>query len=155
MRNITFKNTGLTIMACLLYTLFLTIAPLVGWSYYSLESSLIQCGVEWAERSWNVQSYNFTIFITNYFFPVGIILYCSIQLLKIVKFFFIKKMLKFLLIKLKNSKVSSMPNMAKDDEKMRQRIAQERQLTIMMLIYICNFFKVSISLFTCINIVSI
>jgi hypothetical protein len=32
-----------------------------------------------------------------------------------------------------------MPNMAKDDEKMRQRIAQERQLTIMMLIYICNY----------------
>ena len=94
MKNINFENTGKIILFCLLYTLVLTIAPLVGWSYYSLESSLIQCGVEWAERSWNVQSYNFTIFITNYFFPVGIIFYCSIQLLKIVKFFFIKKMLK-------------------------------------------------------------
>jgi hypothetical protein len=88
MKNITYQNTGKIIMICLVYTLILTIAPLVGWSYYSLESSLIQCGVEWAERSWNVQSYNFTIFVTNYFFPVGIITYCSLQLLKIVKSFF-------------------------------------------------------------------
>ena len=32
-----------------------------------------------------------------------------------------------------------MPNMAKDDEKAKQRIANERQLTINMLIYICEF----------------
>ena len=31
-----------------------------------------------------------------------------------------------------------MPNMAKDDEKAKQRIANERQLTINMLIYICK-----------------
>ena len=84
MRKITFQNIGLIIMVCLGFTLILTIAPLVGWSRYSLESSLIQCGVEWADRSWNVQSYNFTIFITNYLFPVGIIAYCSMQLIKIV-----------------------------------------------------------------------
>ena len=87
MKNITFKNTGMTIMACLLYTLFLTIAPLIGWSYYSLESSLIQCGVEWAERSWNVQSYNFVIFITDYFIPVGLVGFCSFKLLAIVNLF--------------------------------------------------------------------
>jgi len=85
MKNITYQNTGKIIMICLVYTLILTIAPLVGWSYYSLESSLIQCGVEWAERSWNVQSYNFTIL---------------------------------------------------DDAKIKEKIDQERQLTIMMLVYI-------------------
>ena len=84
MKNITFEKTGIIISGCLIYTLILTISPLIGWSYYSLESSLIQCGVEWADRSWNVQSYNFTIFITNYLFPVGIIAYCSMQLIKIV-----------------------------------------------------------------------
>ena len=49
MKNITFEKTGIIISGCLIYTLILTISPLIGWSYYSLESSLIQCGVEWAE----------------------------------------------------------------------------------------------------------
>ncbi len=87
MKNITYQNTGKIIMICLVYTLILTIAPLVGWSYYSLESSLIQCGVEWAERSWNVQSYNFVIFITDYFIPVGLVGFCSFKLLAIVNKF--------------------------------------------------------------------
>ena len=33
-----------------------------------------------------------------------------------------------------------MPNMAKDDEKAKQRIANERQLTINMLIYIGKYY---------------
>ena len=40
-----------------------------------------------------------------------------------------------------------MPNMAKDDEKAKQRIANERQLTINMLIYLCKLFKYLYSLF--------
>ena len=40
-----------------------------------------------------------------------------------------------------------MPNMAKDDAKMKERIDQERTLTIMMLIYTRNFKGISIFFF--------
>ena len=32
-----------------------------------------------------------------------------------------------------------MPNMSKDDEKAKEKLAKETQLTINMLIYICKF----------------
>ena len=89
-KTITYKTTGLLILAVLVKVLFFTIVPLIGWSRYSLELSLIQCGVEWAERSWNVQSYNFVIFITDYVLPVGLVSFCSYKLIAIVCFIFIQ-----------------------------------------------------------------
>ena len=86
-KTITYKTTGVLILAVIGKCLFFTVAPLLGWSKYSLELSLIQCGVEWAERSWNVQSYNFVIFITDYFIPVGLVGFCSFKLLAIVNLF--------------------------------------------------------------------
>ena len=82
--KITFKLAGLVIIGCIAFSLLFTILPLFGWSYYSLEASLIQCGVEWAERSWNVQSYNFVIFIFNFFIPVTVVSYCILNTIKIV-----------------------------------------------------------------------
>ena len=84
MKKIDYKSAGLVVAGCFGFSLLFTVPPLIGWSYYSLESSLIQCGVEWAERSWNVQSYNMTIFFFNYIVPIGIIGYCSHNLIRIV-----------------------------------------------------------------------
>ena len=85
-KSINYQSTGIVIAGCVGFSLLFTIAPLLGWSRYSLESSLIQCGVEWAERSWNVQSYNMVIFFFNYILPIGAIGYCSYNLIRIVIF---------------------------------------------------------------------
>jgi len=68
----------------IIYNLFFTTLPLLGWSHYSLELSLVQCGIEWAERSWNVQSYNMVIFLIQYFIPAGIIIFCSCNIIIMV-----------------------------------------------------------------------
>ena len=43
---------------CVFLSLFWSSAPLLGWSYYSLEDSLVSCSVEYNEKSFNVTSYN-------------------------------------------------------------------------------------------------
>lgn len=63
------------------------IMPLLGWSRYSLEGDLTSCSIEWAERSFNVISYNMTILVFVLIIPVSIIIYCDIKL--ILKVFFL------------------------------------------------------------------
>ena len=59
-------------------------APLLGWSYYSMEGALTSCSVEWADRSINVVSYNMFIFVVSYLIPLIIIATTNISLLFIV-----------------------------------------------------------------------
>lgn len=139
-KDINFKSTLITVGLCFSLAFFWSFMPLIGWSYYTLEGSLTQCSVEWADRSWNVFSYNLTLFIFGFVCPMGLIIYCNIQLMNIVGFtlswnYFkvrFKKIFYFI-------KIKAMPNMAKDDEKAKKRIENERQLTIVMMIYIGNF----------------
>jgi hypothetical protein len=84
MKRITFQSASITIIGCMAISLFFTTLPLLGWSHYSLELSLVQCGIEWAERSWNVQSYNMVIFLIQYFIPAGIIIFCSCNIIIMV-----------------------------------------------------------------------
>lgn len=114
-RDVNFKTTSLGILGCLLLALFWSILPLLGWSHYALEANLTSCSVEWAERSFNVTSYNFCLFVFGFLFPMSLIIYCNVKLMQIVK---------------------AMPNMAKDDEKAKKRLENERQLTINMVIYV-------------------
>ncbi len=83
-KNVNFKSTGLTVLGCTLFAMFWSVVPLLGWSYYNLEPCLTQCGVEWHERSWNVSSYNAILFIFGFFIPLGIIIFCNVELMKIV-----------------------------------------------------------------------
>jgi len=90
-KNVNFKSTGLAVLGCALFALFWSVVPLLGWSYYNLEGSLTSCGVEWHERSFNVTSYNAVLFILGFFAPLGIIIYCNVELMKIVMLSFDKK----------------------------------------------------------------
>ncbi len=84
MRKIKKKLTLIIAFLSLLVTLFFTIWPIFGWSYYSLEKSLVQCSVNWTERSFNVISYNMTMFLLAFLVPFGVIIFCSIRLIQIV-----------------------------------------------------------------------
>jgi hypothetical protein len=60
-------------------------APMFGWSHYSLEGALTSCSVEWFEKSFNVISYNISMFIFVYFIPLLIIFGTSLGLIILVK----------------------------------------------------------------------
>ena len=59
-------------------------APILGWSYYSLESGLVSCSVEYNEKSLNVISYNIGMFIFVFILPFGITTYTNIKSFLIV-----------------------------------------------------------------------
>ena len=95
-KNITLKTTLTVVLACSINGLFWAILPLFGWSHYSLEGAYTSCSVEWQERSFNVISYNVTIFVLVFLVPVVLILVTSIKLAWIVVSLFF--LLKFSLI---------------------------------------------------------
>ena len=73
------------IIICLLFSLFWSIAPLLGWSHYSFEASLTGCCVEYKSRSINVVSYNIAMFIFVFCIPFGFIFISNVKLVKIVR----------------------------------------------------------------------
>ena len=75
-----FKSTFITIGICVSCGLFCAAAPLLGWSYYSLEGALTSCSVEWNDRSFNVVSYNVFIFCLTFLLPLLIITYCNLSI---------------------------------------------------------------------------
>ncbi len=78
------KATYVTIGACTMFGLFCAAAPLFGWSYYSLEGALTSCSVEWADRSFNVVSYNVFIFFITFFIPLLVIICCNLGIYVLV-----------------------------------------------------------------------
>lgn len=65
--------------------LFWSLAPLIGWSHYSLEDSLTSCSVEWKERNLNVLSYNIFIFVFVFGIPFSVIIFTNIKSILIVR----------------------------------------------------------------------
>ena len=78
--RINFKITMLIIFVCTVVSLSWSTFPLFGWSHYSLEASLTTCSVEWAERSWNVYSYNICMFLFVFILPLILIAFCNVRL---------------------------------------------------------------------------
>ena len=72
------------ILICLLLSLFWSIVPLFGWSYYSLEDSLTGCCVEYKSRKISVISYNVAMFLFVFIIPFCFILITNIKLFFIV-----------------------------------------------------------------------
>ena len=73
-----------SVIISLALSLFWSGAPILGWSYYSLESGLVSCSVEYNEKSLNVISYNIGIFIFVFILPFGITTYTNIKSFLIV-----------------------------------------------------------------------
>ena len=83
-KSISTKVILIVIACCTFMGVLWAIFPYLGWSYYSLEGALTSCSVEWFERSFNVISYNVTMFFVVYIFPLVIIFYANIKLVMIV-----------------------------------------------------------------------
>ena len=90
LKEITVKVTMWSIGACFLLALIWPVLPLFGWSHYTLEGGHTSCAVEWAERSFNVVSYNVTIWICVFLIPLIIITFTNLRLICIVRFLFIE-----------------------------------------------------------------
>ena len=84
LKSLDFAKVNIAVGLCHMGGLICAGAPFVGWSYYSMEGALTSCSVDWADRSFNVVSYNIFIFIISYFIPVVIIIYTNLKLLLIV-----------------------------------------------------------------------
>jgi hypothetical protein len=85
--TISLRACIITICACLTLSFVWSFAPILGWSYYSYEGIKVACGVEWADRSLNVTSYNMTIFITVFILPLVILIAANAKLILIVSIF--------------------------------------------------------------------
>ena len=92
-KKITFKFKIMSIVVCLLLGLLWPVLPLFGWSHYTLEGGLTSCAVEWAERSFNVVSYNVTIWVGGFVLPLLVISFTSFKLICFVRILLYKKCL--------------------------------------------------------------
>ena len=84
LKKITFRVSLITIISVCLLSLFWSILPFFGWSYYTLEKGLTSCSVEIINKSWNTKSFNITILIFCFLIPLIILFYCNIKIILIV-----------------------------------------------------------------------
>jgi hypothetical protein len=68
-------------------SLFWSTAPVIGWSYYSLEDSFVACSVEYNEKSINVITYNVGMFTFVFVVPFTLIIYYNVKSLLHVIYF--------------------------------------------------------------------
>ena len=85
LKKINKKTMIKVILLCFFVSIFWSLAPLLGWSTYSLEDSLTGCCVEYKSRSINVVSYNIAMFIFVFCIPFGFIFISNVKLVKIVR----------------------------------------------------------------------
>lgn len=84
MKNLETSHAYWIVLLCSVLGLLWAVLPMMGWSYYDLEGALVSCSVKWNDRSFNVVSYNVTIFVTTYFLPLAIIFKINFHLILIV-----------------------------------------------------------------------
>ncbi|CAF1075996.1 unnamed protein product [Brachionus calyciflorus] len=113
------QTTYIIVFVCCLCALLWSILPIFGWSYYSLEGAHTSCSVEWKDRSFNVISYNVTIFLLVYGVPLAAIIHINFKLI-----FMIRDLQKIL--KRKNTLEN-------------RRIIIERNSTVVMILIIVGF----------------
>ncbi len=86
-KNLNLKKLSTGVFVSILLGLFWATMPLIGWSHYALEDSLISCSIEWKERTLNVISYNICIFILVFGIPFGVSIITNIKSILIVSVF--------------------------------------------------------------------
>ncbi len=70
------------LLAVWLYALFWTGSPLIGWSSYQQESFKTSCTLDWDGRTTADLSYNFLCIVFCFILPVGIFLFCYLNVAK-------------------------------------------------------------------------
>lgn len=83
-KTLTYKQCLKSLILCAVLSLIWASMPLFGWSYYSLEGVKITCSVEWRDRSFNVISYNTTIFLFVFIIPLVILVVTNTKLILFV-----------------------------------------------------------------------
>lgn len=81
-KNYSFTVKG--IFLCASVGLLWSLMPIFGWSEYSLEGAMISCSIEWNKRTFGVTSFIIVFAILIYLVPLCILLYTSIEILRIV-----------------------------------------------------------------------
>jgi hypothetical protein len=85
-------NTGVILNLVLissLLSLFWSLAPLLGWSSYTLEEGLVSCSAKYNEQSWNVISYNMAMLLFVFFVPFLLTVILNVKSILNVSYYFI------------------------------------------------------------------
>lgn len=90
----TFLKCQYEIAISIFLGLFWSILPLIGWSRYTTEG-IPHCSIEFSDRSFNVVSYNVTVFIFLFLLPFGIIFITSYKILALVRTLYLEYIFKF------------------------------------------------------------
>ncbi|KAG5881211.1 hypothetical protein JTB14_037058 [Gonioctena quinquepunctata] len=82
-----FRNRGLSrksaiylVVGIWVYSLILTVPPLIGWGKYVNEAANISCSVNWEEQSMNAMSYIMYLFVFGLVLPLGVIIYSYVHI---------------------------------------------------------------------------
>lgn len=73
-RRMTIKLAVIKIIAIWVFSIFWTVAPMMGWSRYVPEGNLTSCGLDYLEQDWNPKSY--LIFYTFFVYLAPLFLIC-------------------------------------------------------------------------------
>ena len=73
------------VLACWVYSLAFSVAPLLGWSRYGLEGTNVTCSIKWDSSQPSDKSYFVVVFIACFFLPMGVITLCYYKIHKVSK----------------------------------------------------------------------
>ncbi|BES93074.1 7 transmembrane receptor (rhodopsin family) [Nesidiocoris tenuis] len=80
------RRSAVTVVAGVwVYSLTLTVPPLMGWGEYGPEAANISCSVNWEERTTLSTSYIIFLFIFGFFVPLFVICYSYINIIFTMK----------------------------------------------------------------------
>ncbi|XP_067011411.2 pinopsin [Anabrus simplex] len=79
------KGALLMVAAIWLYSLMLTVPPLVGWGDYVPEAAGISCSVNWESRDMNATTYVVFLFAMGLVVPVGVICFSYLNIIRTMK----------------------------------------------------------------------
>ena len=79
------KKTLVVILATWIYSLGLSVAPLVGWSRYGLEGTNVTCSIKWDSTRPGDKAYFGVVFIACYFLPMAVITFCYYKIYVVSK----------------------------------------------------------------------
>jgi len=87
-RKINLKSTLIIIAVCCILGLIWSLMPLTGWTYYTLEGAYTSCGLEFELQTFNIISFNISLFTFVFALPLIIIAITNISLYIKVGYFY-------------------------------------------------------------------